>query len=377
MRRSSKITAIFAAAVLTVTAVPVSAFAQDIQTVVTEEKVLGAKKDISKCVVADIQDAIYWGGEVKPFIQVYKKKSDLGYGEIAYEGEVSDKNYTVTYKNNNGIGTATAIITGKGSYTGTLKVKYNIIPQNTGTPTISVDNGKVSLSWDKVSSASKYYVYCSTNGSDFKKLSETKKCNYSTTKLDVLNNTYAFYIAPAKTVNKKTYINKYGESNLSEQAFVQLQEKSEFDGVKFSGNVSKDGTKATITVTGFDFAKYMKKATSEKPCSVVFYACGSEDFWSMDSFEVLFDNKGIRRCKYSGGDGGELKYTFDKATNTLTMNIKPGLYDGLKKLNHMYLKVVKFKDHVNYSTLATVANFESGLSFFMYGGYANMTIEWK
>ena len=376
MRRSSKIAAIFAAAVLTATAVPAAAFAQDIQSVTAEAEAPGAKKDISKCVVGDIPDAIYWGDEVKPLIQVYKKKYDLGYGELAYEDEVSSKNYTVTYKNNNGIGTATAIITGKGSYTGTLKVKYKIVPPNTCFKTISAENGKVSLSWDKVSRASKYYVYCSTNGGDFKKLAVTKKCKYSTTKLDVLNNTYAFYIGPAKTVNKKTYINKYGESNLSDQAFVQLQEKSEFDGVKFSGVVSEDGAKATITVTGFDFAKYMKKATSEKPYSVVFYACGTEEFWSMNSFSVLFDNNGVRRCNYSNTD---LEYTFDKATNTLTMTIEPGSYsiDELKELNHMYLKLVKFSDEVNYSTLATVANFQSGLSFVMYGGYANMTIEWK
>lgn len=77
-------------------------------------------KDASKLTVTKIPNQQYTGGVIKPELTVKDGKNPLVLGE----------DYTVTYKNNKAVGTATAIITGKGNYLGTKRVTFNI----TGTP---------------------------------------------------------------------------------------------------------------------------------------------------------------------------------------------------------------------------------------------------
>ena len=49
----------------------------------------------------------------------------LYYGETLL---VKDRDYTVVYRDNNRVGTATAIVTGKGDYDGQIRLKYEIVP---------------------------------------------------------------------------------------------------------------------------------------------------------------------------------------------------------------------------------------------------------
>ena len=59
---------------------------------------------------------------------------------VAKDGEtelVADKDFTVAYKNNTEVGTATATITGKGNYTGSVDVKFNIIGESIAKATVT------------------------------------------------------------------------------------------------------------------------------------------------------------------------------------------------------------------------------------------------
>ena len=60
----------------------------------------------------------------------------LYYGETAL---VKDKDYTVTYQDNNKVGTATAIVTGKGGYDGQIDLKYEIVPAELKTANLVLD----------------------------------------------------------------------------------------------------------------------------------------------------------------------------------------------------------------------------------------------
>ena len=56
--------------------------------------------------------------------------------------------YTVSYKKNKKVGTATIEITGKGNYTGTMKQTFKIIPKGTSLKTAtSAAKGTVKLTW--------------------------------------------------------------------------------------------------------------------------------------------------------------------------------------------------------------------------------------
>ena len=155
MKRSSKITAMFAAVVMAATAVPAAAFAQDAQAVTAEVEVPGAKKDISgfDYLISGGEDQIYTGSKINPRLHICENQ----YSDDLYEGE----DYTVTYKNNKKIGTGKIIVKGIGEYTGTKTLKFNIVPANPVNVEVKSKNNKITLSWKKDSQATKYRIFYS------------------------------------------------------------------------------------------------------------------------------------------------------------------------------------------------------------------------
>lgn len=71
---------------------------------------------LDNCTVSEIADQSYTGKEIKPALSV------------KYIGETlnAKTDYTVSYRNNKAQGTATAIITGKGKYTGSIEKDFSI-----------------------------------------------------------------------------------------------------------------------------------------------------------------------------------------------------------------------------------------------------------
>ena len=71
---------------------------------------------LSSASIADLPDKLYTGKAIKPAVRV------------KFEGKTlkADKDYTVTYKNNTKVGTATVTITGKGNFSGTVTKTFNI-----------------------------------------------------------------------------------------------------------------------------------------------------------------------------------------------------------------------------------------------------------
>ena len=74
-------------------------------------------KDVADLTVSSIEDQNYTGSAVTPAVTVKFGSYEL----------VSGTDYTVAYKNNVNGGTASAVITGKGCYTGTKTVEFRII----------------------------------------------------------------------------------------------------------------------------------------------------------------------------------------------------------------------------------------------------------
>ena len=74
-------------------------------------------KDISLVTVLDIDNQKYTGEKLEPAFDITDGSAKL----------VKDKDYTINYKNNTEIGTATIEITGKGNYTGNITKNFNIV----------------------------------------------------------------------------------------------------------------------------------------------------------------------------------------------------------------------------------------------------------
>lgn len=151
------------------------------------------QSDISSLTFGKIANKAYTGKAITPAVTV---KDD---GKKLTEGT----DYTISYKNNTKIGTASATITGKGDYSGTKTVKFKIVPKKAKLSG-SVSDTKAALSWNKSKGATGYEVYCSVDGGKFTKLKTTKALKY-TARL-AKGKSYQFKVRPYTLVNgKKVY----------------------------------------------------------------------------------------------------------------------------------------------------------------------------
>lgn len=112
------------------------------------------KTDISKCTVTMKTSVTYAGKAVKPNVAVKNGTQAL----------VENRDYTLKYLNNSGIGMATAKITGIGEYEGTVKKKYKILPAAPKLKSAaSTGYNSVKVTWTAVPGATSYIVYYKEN----------------------------------------------------------------------------------------------------------------------------------------------------------------------------------------------------------------------
>lgn len=106
--------------------------------------------------VIPVGDQTYTGAAIKPAIQVYDSVSSSD-GNTELIALVKDQDYTVSYKNNKNVNTSaknipTITVKGKGNYSGTAYVHFNIIPKSLTDHDITANhitvayNGKVQKS---------------------------------------------------------------------------------------------------------------------------------------------------------------------------------------------------------------------------------------
>ena len=107
--------------------------------------------------ISNIPNQIYQGYDVEPSVTVTNG------GTVLTEGT----DYTVTYQNNSGIGTATVNVFGAGIYDGYINLTktFNIVPDTVKNMQISeAGTNTVDLSWSPVSGADGYTVQILKNG---------------------------------------------------------------------------------------------------------------------------------------------------------------------------------------------------------------------
>ena len=144
----------------------------------------------------------YTGSNIKPEAVVKVGNTSLKSG----------KDYTVSYKNNKAVGTATVIIIGKGNYKGTVKSTFKICPKKTTLKTVKSPKTKqLKATYTKVAGVTGYQITYSTS-SKFTKAT-TKSVNASGTSKTVSKlkkgKTYYVKVRTYKTVNGTKYYSGY------------------------------------------------------------------------------------------------------------------------------------------------------------------------
>ena len=113
-----------------------------------------AKKAISKATVSSIANKAYTGKAIKPAVTVKVSGKTLKNGT----------DYTATYKNNIKPGKATITIKGKGDYTGTKTVTFNIKPKKAAVSKLtSTKKAVLKVTWKKDATATGYQVVIAKN----------------------------------------------------------------------------------------------------------------------------------------------------------------------------------------------------------------------
>ncbi len=160
--------------------------------------VKGATVDISKAKVTAIKAQVYTGKAIKPSVIVKYNGKKL----------VKGTDYTVAYKNNKKIGSATVTITGKDDYTGKKTVKFDIIPKGVKISVLMPGKKELTVIWAKGSGITGYEIEYSLK-KIFKnaKTVTIKKAATTKTVLKKLQakKTYYVRIRTYKTVNGKKY----------------------------------------------------------------------------------------------------------------------------------------------------------------------------
>lgn len=161
-------------------------------------------KKISSLDISSISDKAYTDKAIKPSVTVKDGTKTLKSGT----------DYTLTYENNTKIGMASVTIKGKGSYTGSKTINFNIVPASTTLKVTQKSDTKAAFSWKAINGAEKYQIYYSANGGKYKKLATVSgsKTNYTSSKLDFKNNDYKFKIRANAKVDGKTVYGAYSKA---------------------------------------------------------------------------------------------------------------------------------------------------------------------
>ncbi len=139
--------------------------------------------------------------------------------KYTYDGKkIDSKNYTVSYQNNESVGTASAVITFKGNYSGALVRNFDIIPQATRITNVKAQNKGIQVKWKKQTSQTKgYQLQYSTSKKFTKKTTKTKTVKKSSnTKLSIgklkAGKKYYVRIRTYQTVNGNKYDSEWSNS---------------------------------------------------------------------------------------------------------------------------------------------------------------------
>ena len=127
---------------------------------------------------------------------------------------VKDKDYTVSYGNNTNIGKATILIKGKGTYTGSKSITFQIIPRKAVISKLtSGSKGRLSVTWKKDTMVTGYQIQYSTSGSFEKSVKTVTIKNNKTVSSTISNLTskkvYYVRIRSYKTIGGVTYYGPY------------------------------------------------------------------------------------------------------------------------------------------------------------------------
>lgn len=192
-----------------------------------------AAKSISKAAITVASSVSYTGKTLKPTVKVKLSGKTL-----------SSKYYTVSYKNNKNIGTATVTVKGKNGYGGKVSKNFKIVPGKVKGLEADATENSITLSWNKVSGAKYYQVFLYTSKGWVRQATVTAR-SYTVKGLKA-GTTYAFKVRAYTKVGSTNYIGVYS-STFKTPTLLPAPKTIKTSATKSSINISWS------TVSGADY----------------------------------------------------------------------------------------------------------------------------
>ena len=160
------------------------------------------RTSIAKAKVSGLKSKYYTGKAItqKPVVKLGTKTLKAG------------TDYTVSYKNNKAIGTATVTIKGKGKYSGSVKATFKICPKKTAVKKLTSPKTKqLKVTYNKVAGVTGYQVTYSTSSKFTKKTTKSASSTGTSKTIKKLTKgkTYYVKVRTYKTVNGTKYYSGY------------------------------------------------------------------------------------------------------------------------------------------------------------------------
>lgn len=159
------------------------------------------RKSIHLCEIGDIPTQVYTGSDVKPAVTV----SDDGNSLTIMQ------DYTLMYSNNRKAGTGVAAVAGKGNYTATRNLTFDIRPCNVGTAAVKgTSQNTVTLSWKSQGVVTGYEVYRAGANGKWQQVTRTRETTYTDQKL-AAGTTYSYKVRTYLVADGETYYGEFSE----------------------------------------------------------------------------------------------------------------------------------------------------------------------
>ncbi len=159
------------------------------------------RKSIANCTVSKVGTQIYTGKDIKPKVTVKDGKKEL----------VKGTDYTIMYSNNRKPGTGSITIAGKGNYTVSKTIRFDIRPGGTkGLKVSKTSKNSIELKWSAQGTVTGYEIYRADSNGKYKRIARVKGKKYTNKKLKA-GKKYKYKVRAYLTTKKETYYSKFSD----------------------------------------------------------------------------------------------------------------------------------------------------------------------
>ena len=206
------------------------------------EAAVAEKVNISEVVISDIPESKTYTGKAITLSPL-----------LTYKDEALTKgvDYSLSYKSNKNIGMAKIIISGKGNYTGTLEMQFQIIPKGTTLKKVESGEESITVKWNKRASGITGYQIQYASDEGFSQNMETVTINNPKSTSKTISpmepdKLYFVHIRTFKKKKEKTYYSGWSEAkdvSASEAPFRSMYNPTGYEEAPLAPSEIKVGSR--------------------------------------------------------------------------------------------------------------------------------------